>query len=170
MHGKLNKTIGCAVILLLHVFTVTLYAAPEEKVDADVRCAICGMFVAKYDNWIVQVRLSDDKVLFFDGVKDMLVFYFDPQQYSSMNREDIKEIWVKDYYSLDWMDGRNALYVIGSDVYGPMGKEFIPFSSQEAADNFLQDHLGTKILTLDEVTDELVQSMRSGSKMRHGSR
>ena len=170
MQRKLINKFSCLVVLILLGCTVQLYAAPEEKVGTDVRCTVCGMFVAKYDNWIVQMRLADDKVMFFDGVKDMLVFYFDPQQYSSVRHEDIKEIWVKDYYSLGWQDGRGALYVIGSDVYGPMGKEFIPFSSQEAADNFLQDHHGKKILTFDEITDELVQSMRFGSKMRHGAK
>ena len=60
--------------------------------------------------------------------------------------------------------------MIGSDIYGPMGKEFIPFSSKEAAENFLQDHQGKKTLSFDDITDELVQSMRSGSKMKHGAK
>ena len=170
MRERIYNRTSWLVVLLLLACTAELQAAPEEKVGADVRCTVCGMFVAKYDNWVVQMRLGDNKVMFFDGVKDMLVFYFDPQQYSSVRHEDIKEIWVKDYYSLGWLDGRGALYVIGSDVYGPMGKEFIPFSSREAADNFLQDHQGKKILTFDEITDELVQSLRSGSKMRHGAK
>ena len=170
MRERIYNRISWLVVLLLLACAVELQAAPEEKVGADVRCAICGMFVAKYDNWIVQLRLADDNVMFFDGVKDMLVFYFNPQQYSSMDLEDIKEIWVKDYYSLGWLDGRKALYVVGSDVYGPMGKEFIPFSSRDAADNFLQDHHGKKILAFEEITDERVQSMRSGSKMRHGAK
>lgn len=170
MQNRYMKTICLAGLLLQFVFVGNLGAVPAEKVGDDVRCAICGMFVAKYENWIVQVHLTGDKVMFFDGAKDMLVYYFNPQQYGSEKQEDIKEIWVKDYYTLKWLDGRKALYVIGSDVYGPMGKEFIPFSSREAADNFLQDHKGKKILSFKEITDELVQSMRSGSKMRHGSK
>ena len=170
MRGRFKQTIGWAALLILLVGSGALQAAPEEKVGHDARCAVCGMFIAKYENWIVQVRFTDDAVMFFDGVKDMLVFYFNPQQYGTVGQEDIKEIWVKDYYSLGWMDGRKALYVIGSDVYGPMGKEFIPFSSKEAADNFLQDHHGGKILRFAEITDELVQSMRVGSKMRHGAK
>jgi len=147
-----------------------MHAAPEQQTGHDVRCVVCGMFVAKYENWIVQLRLKDDSVLFFDGVKDMMVFYFSPEQYGSFVQEDIREIWVKDYYTLEWLDGRAALYVTGSDVYGPMGKEFIPFSSREAAENFLQDHRGTEILAFDAITDERVQSLRTGMKMRHGGR
>lgn len=170
MWNRFDKTVGWAVLLLLLAGYGDLQAAPEEKVGDDVRCAVCGMFVAKYENWVVQARLADDRVMFFDGVKDMLVFYFNPQQYGSDRQEDMKEIWVKDYYTLQWLDGREALYVIGSDVYGPMGKEFIPFAGREAAESFLQDHLGEKILSFAGITDEIVQSMRSGSKMRHGTK
>ena len=156
-----------ACILLVTGFAGPVGAAPEEHVDPSARCAVCGMFVAKYDNWIVQVRLADDKVMFFDGVKDMMVFYHDPGKYGNAAQEDIREIWVKDYYTLQWIDGREALYVVGSDVYGPMGKEFIPFSSREAAESFMQDHHGEQVLGFADIHEDLVQSMRSGMKMRH---
>lgn len=170
MREKLNIKTGCVLILLLLAFWVPLNAAPESTVNKDERCVICGMFVAKYDNWIVQIRLAGGKVLYFDGIKDMLVYYFNPQSYGSAKQEDIQEIWARDYYSLEWIDALGAFYVIGSDVYGPMGKEFIPFSTREAAENFLQDHKGESILTLGEITDDLVQSMRVGAKMLHGER
>lgn len=156
-----------AVILLL-LNTGSARAAPAEGVDPSVRCSVCGMFVAKYDNWLAQIRLADQTVMYFDGVKDLLVFYFDPGGYSKASPEDIKEIWVRDYYSLQWLDGRAAFYVIGSDVYGPMGKEFIPFASREGADSFLRDHKGEKILVFSEISNDQVQSMRAGMKMRHG--
>jgi copper chaperone NosL len=154
-------------IIILTAFTGILRAAPAEHVDPSERCPVCGMFVAKYDNWIVQVRLADDAVMFFDGVKDMMVFYHNPGKYGKATQEEVSEIWVKDYYSLQWLDGRQALYVTGSGVYGPMGKEFIPFSSREAAENFRQDHQGENILAFADISDDLVQSMRAGMKMRH---
>lgn len=145
-------------------------AAPAEGVDASVRCSVCGMFVAKYENWLAQIRLADNTVMYFDGVKDLLVFYFNPGGYSKATAAEIGEIWVKDYYSLQWLEGRAAWYVVGSDVYGPMGKEFIPFASQEAAENFAKDHKGEKILRFADITDALVQSMRAGATMQHGGR
>lgn len=163
------RKIALAVIFLLFFLPGILSAAPVENIDGNTRCTVCGMFVAKYKNWITQVRLADGRVIFFDGVKDLMVFYFSPRQFGSVEQKDIKEIWVRDYYTLDWHDGRTAFYVVGSDVYGPMGKEFVPFASRDAAENFLHDHKGTKVLSFAEITDELVQSMRSGSRMRHGT-
>jgi len=40
--------------------------------------------------------------------------------------EDIDSIYVTDYYNLTLIDGYQAFYVVGSNVYGPMGKELIP--------------------------------------------
>ncbi len=127
------------------------------------------MFVAKYVSWITQIRLVDTSSQFFDGVKDMLVFYHNPQKYSEYSQKDIQEIWVKDYYSLEWMDGFKAFYVVGSDVYGPMGQELIPFAQRTAAENFLADHKGMEILIFSEITDKRVQLMRSKMKMKHGA-
>lgn len=159
-----------AVILLMGQGPGGAQAAPVASVDPTARCPVCGMFVAKLDNWLAQIHLADETVVYFDGVKDLLVFYFDPGEYSTAEPSDIKEIWVKDYYSLEWLDGRTAFYVIGSDVYGPMGKEFIPFATREAADNFLRDHKGEKVLLFSEISNDLVQSMREGMKMLHGGK
>lgn len=167
---KINRKIP-SIIVILSLFCLlaaSAVAAPKDNVSPDSRCSVCGMFVAKYRNWITQILHTDNSLQFFDGVKDMMVYYFNPTQYGAHSQEMIKEIWVKDYYDLKWMDGRSAYYVIGSDIYGPMGKEFIPFSSREAAESFLKDHKGEKILTFKEITNDLVQAMRSGMKMRHG--
>ena len=139
---------------------------PVDEVGKEERCTVCGMFVAKYATWITQIQLSDGKVEFFDGVKDMLVYYFNPQVYGGPAPEEFTDIWVKDYYTLNWLAARQAFYVVGSDVKGPMGPEFIPFSSRGAAETFLKDHQGERIIIFDEITSELVESMRHGHKMK----
>jgi nitrous oxide reductase accessory protein NosL len=123
------------------------------------------MFVAKYPDWMAQVKLDNGAVKIFDGVKDMLAFHFNPASFGVSGRS-VKEIWVKDYYTLAWLDGRSAWYVMGSDVHGPMGHEFIPFASAAAAENFRKDHKGTRVVPFAEITEPLVQSLRHGQKMR----
>ncbi|MBN2832303.1 MAG: nitrous oxide reductase accessory protein NosL, partial [Campylobacterales bacterium] len=53
-------------------------------------------------------------------------------------------------------DGKKAFYVIGSDTYGPMGKEFIPFATLKSAQSFLKDHKGSEILSFDKISEALV--------------
>lgn len=140
-------------------------AASGMPVTDQDRCAVCGMFVAKYPEWVTQIGLKDGRVLMFDGPKDMLVFYFSPEEYGE-DASTIEHIMVKDYYTQQWLDGRSAHYVTGSDVYGPMGEEFVPFDSRKAAENFLKDHHGKIILLLEDITPTLVQDMQKGHKMK----
>lgn len=138
----------------------------ENEVKPDMRCTVCGMFVSKYPTWICKITHKKDKDEYFDGVKDMLVYYFNPTKYGATSDNPILEMIVKDYYSLAPHDAKKAFYVVGSDVYGPMGHEFIPFSSIEAAEAFKKDHYGKEILTFEEITSKRVESMRSGHTMK----
>lgn len=140
-----------------------LLAAPVGATD---RCPVCGMLVAKHANWLAQIRLSDGTVLVFDGPKDMLVYSFAPTLYGAATTAIIQDILVKDYYDQEWLDGRKAWYVIGSDVIGPMGHELIPLRSKAAAENFLKDHNGKEILPFAAITAELVEGLRHGQGMK----
>jgi len=155
------------VVLSFSCLTMSgLEAAPKENIAADERCPVCGMFVAKYDVWITQIRIDQSTIHCFDGVKDMMAFYLNPKAYNGPEQSEMSEIWVKDYYSLKWVDGRKAFFVIGSDVNGPMGHELIPFSTRAAAEAFLADHHGQGIFSFDQITAETVEKLRAGSRMK----
>jgi len=167
---KTNRILLLFIIIQLVVYAPMSFANDGEAVDtvSDLtRCTVCGMFVAKYPNWLAQIHYADlSQSRFFDGPKDMLVFYFNPERYDGPPREAIKNIFVKDYYSLNSIPARDAFYVIGSDVYGPMGHELIPFKTREAAESFRKDHHGKEVLTFDKITPELIESLLVGQKMR----
>jgi nitrous oxide reductase accessory protein NosL len=164
---KGNRFLHGLLALLFSVAAVAPgWAAPPDKVGSSERCVVCGMFVAKYPNWVTQLSDKTGKARFFDGVKDLMAFYFDPASFGADSGLAAAEIWVKDYYTLEWVDGRQAFYVVGSDIYGPMGEEFIPFLDRPAAENFLKDHHGSKVLAFDEITREMVESMRGMHKMK----
>ena len=82
------------------------------------KCPVCGMFVAKYPDWVAAIAFSDGLTVFFDGVKDMLKYYFNMGKYApGKTTADIQAIHVTDYYRLEPINGRQAFYVVGSDVY-----------------------------------------------------
>ncbi|WP_024953825.1 nitrous oxide reductase accessory protein NosL [Sulfurospirillum arcachonense] len=127
--------------------------AQESKIHVheDEKCPICGMYVYKYPRWAAQIYYVD-KHYSFDGVKDLMKYYFEHQK-------GITKILVSDYYSQHAIDGYKAYYVIGSDKYGPMGHELIPFINLEDAKNFMRDHKGKKLLKFDKVTQEDVTKL-----------
>lgn len=131
-----------------------LTPSPKDK------CPVCGMFVAKYPDWISQVVFKDGTVFFFDGAKDMFKFYFNLKRYSPKRTiDDISAIYVTDYYNLNPIDGFTAIYVIGSDIYGPMGRELIPFGKNHEALEFKRDHKGKEILKFQNLSPDIMKGL-----------
>ncbi|QOY52868.1 nitrous oxide reductase accessory protein NosL [Candidatus Sulfurimonas baltica] len=121
------------------------------KVTKDEKCPICGMFVYKYPKWAAQIFYGDSH-LSFDGIKDMMKYYF-------KHKDSVSKILVTDYYSQKAIDGAEAYYVIGSDVYGPMGDEIIPFKNESEAKTFNIDHKGFKVLNFIDINKEEVDKL-----------
>jgi len=160
------KNTTCIVLLFISIIGLSAQAEPVDPVSPDQRCAVCGMLVAKYNPWITQLHAPGEKPVMFDGVKDMMAYYFDPAAYDGDGDMEAAEIWVKDYYTLNYIDGRQALYVVGSDVMGPMGEELVPFKSREAADNFKKDHKAEQILQFAEIKRDMIMSMKKKHMMK----
>ena len=123
-------------------------------VPKDAKCPVCGMFVAKYPKWSAKI-VVDNKSFYFDGVKDMMKFYIFDGDFP-FDRSKIKKILVQDFYTLNAIDAKKAWYVVGSNVYGPMGNELIPFATKESAKEFMSEHNGERVLRFKDITPSLV--------------
>ena len=129
-------------------------------VPKDAKCPVCGMFVAKFPDWSAYVVYKDGTKIYFDGPKDLFKYYLTPKKYDpARKRADIAFIGVKDYYSLTLIEGRRAYFVVGSNVYGPMGNEPIPFAKKADAEGFMMDHQGRRLIRFEEVTQALLKTM-----------
>jgi nitrous oxide reductase accessory protein NosL len=121
----------------------------------DDRCAVCGMFVHKYPNWVATIVFDDGGRVFFDGPKDMFRYLLELEKYAAGDRE-IAGVWVTEYYRVQFIDAQTAVFVTGSDVMGPMGGELVPFATRDEAEAFALDHRGEEILEFAEVTSDKV--------------
>ena len=155
------KRIVAAILIALISVSLT-WAAERKPVKPAARdkCPVCGMFVAKYPDFVAQVIFQDGTYAVFDGSKDMFKYFLNLKKYAPAKRvEDIASIFVTDYYSLEPIDGFTAWYVTGSDVYGPMGKELIPFGKESDARGFMKDHKGKSLLQFKGVSVELIRGL-----------
>ena len=155
---RINKKQFFALTLYLWEVKRVNKTKQDEKivVKKDEKCPICGMFVYKYPKWASQIfykNNSEEKHYSFDGVKDMMKFYFD------FNKKNITKILVRDYYSQKAIDAKDAYFVVGSDVYGPMGDEFIPFSSEKKAKIFYIDHRGSTVIKFSDILEDEVYKL-----------
>ena len=154
---KIKTSNICKPLKPMQLQALSLYLNHEKstinghiEVPKDAKCPVCGMFVYKYPKWAAVLE-NHHGSLYFDGVKDLMKYI--------LNNNSFKNIYVSDYYTMQKIDARKAFYVIGSNVYGPMGKELIPFKTKEEAKTFSHDHLGKKIINFKEINKSLIDSL-----------
>ncbi len=177
LESDISKGKICGDLSDGHIFALALYLwdvkreggvsnnTQKVKVSEDEKCPVCGMFVYKYPRWAAQIFYKHGNHkhhLSFDGVKDMMKFYFNALKWGKYNfakRKNITKMLVTDYYTQKAIDARDAYFVLGSNIYGPMGNELIPFSTKQEAENFKNDHKGKKVLKFGEIKESLPYSL-----------
>jgi nitrous oxide reductase accessory protein NosL len=160
---RLAALLGMILTLAIVVGLADVTDSAERKrrgMTEKDKCPVCGMFVYKYPKWVAVIELADGTSYFYDGAKDMFKHYMNVSKYTPGKAgQEIVSLQVTDYYAVELVDAKEAWYVIGSDVFGPMGHELIPFETQVSAKEFLEDHKGTHILRFQEVTEDTIKAL-----------
>jgi len=161
MSGARMKYVRIVILVILLVASFALAGERKPiKPSPKDKCPVCGMFVAKYPDFLAEILFKDGSSAYFDGTKDMFKYYFNLKKYQpSKNISDIDSIYVTNYYHLTMIDGLSAYYVLGSDIYGPMGRELIPFEKEADAKEFMKDHKGKSILRFKEIHYEMIKTL-----------
>ena len=157
------KRLSCIIVLIsLVCLTAAAFAAdlkPRKPGPGD-KCPVCGMFVSKYTDFAAQIQFKDGTVVFFDGPKDLFTYYQGLSRYNPGKKQsDVIAVFVTSYYALTPIDGFLAWYVAGSDVYGPMGRELIPFAKEAEAREFIKDHKGKALLRFRAITPKVLKEL-----------
>jgi len=162
LYEALSSESLCGTLSSQHAQAVALFLWDKKHltykhydkltVTNDEKCQVCGMYLHYYPNWVSQINYPKGETYKFDGIKDMLKFYFN-------NEEGIVDVLVQDYYTLETLNAKEAYYVIGSDVLGPMGNELIAFKDEKSAKAFSLEHKGKMVLPFNKLTEKLVRSI-----------
>ncbi len=160
--GKERYFLAFVMLLALPLSASFSFGGDRKPIEPSPKnkCPVCGMFVSKYPDFLSEILFKDGMSLFFDGTKDMFKCYLNLKKYQPAKKQsDIDSVYVKDYYRLAFIDGMKAYYVMGSDVFGPMGRELIPFEKEADAKEFMKDHKGQLLLRFRDVTMEIVRGL-----------
>jgi nitrous oxide reductase accessory protein NosL len=148
---------GAALLLLAAIAAAEepgLRPSPKDK------CPVCGMFVSKYPDWTARVTFLDGGAAWFDGAKDLFKFLADPGRFlPGRKASDVGAVTFTDYYAVKPIDAKEAFLVVGSDVFGPMGKELVPFGNRSEAHEFLRDHKGKRVLRFGDVNRAVLEGL-----------
>jgi copper chaperone NosL len=121
----------------------------------------CGMQVLEHSGPKGQIILASRREpVWFSSARDAFAFTMLPEE-----AKDIRAIYVSDMAAApsweapgtkNWIDARQAFYVIGSRVKGGMGaEEAVPFSTRDRAEGFAAEN-GGRVVAFNEVPRDYV--------------
>ncbi|MCA9860321.1 MAG: nitrous oxide reductase accessory protein NosL [Thermomicrobiales bacterium] len=107
---------------------------PSIKLGRDT-CKRCGMIISE-ERFASGTVDRDGNALIFDDAGEMI---------ATVQEEGLNDrrVWVHGSPSLEWMDAREAWYVVTMDVPTPMGSGVFPFDTESDAQAFAGEHNGT---------------------------
>ncbi len=136
--------------LLLILLSLSLVFAQPKEPPKGTRCVVCGMDVNMEPKLTSQVKLKDGTYKYAESPKHILQYYLE-------NKDRVTEIWVKDYKSGKWIDGKRAFYVVIKE--GPMGYDLAPFQSRIEAQKFASRG---KVYQFKDITKDFLQHLEMG--------
>ncbi len=120
----------------------------------DDRCAVCGMFPARYPKHHCQILSKDGSTIHFCSTQCLVKFNTAPADYIQKPVK-IKATWVRVYPEGGWEYAGGLYYLAGSSVSGPMGPEALPFRRKNNAEKTAQKY-GGRIFKFSELTPDIV--------------
>jgi nitrous oxide reductase accessory protein NosL len=111
------------------------------------------MLVDQAPRWVAGLTNAAGKQERFCCERCMLAHLRGPQGAGSHSA------WVTEYYTQQRRPIAEVLFVIGSDITGPMGQAMVPIAGRDAAEQFRTDHGGTRMLTSEEITPEVLRAI-----------
>lgn len=135
------------LLLLLGLGALAGAACKREQ-----RCSHCGMRIDPSSAWRADLVAADGSRTSFDTPRCALTSWRSGKVRATSMR-------AQEYYDRVFRDGVELRFVVGGDVVGPMGPDFVPVDPSRAT-KFIQDHGADRALRLDEITLEVLSSLR----------
>lgn len=126
-----------------------------DPVDQD-RCLVCNMIPAKYPDFNAQLIMADKKRYHFCSTQCLFEFMQAPRKHGATT-DEVGDVWLHDRGSGRYIFGRNAYYVVGSKIHGPMGPEAIAFDLKSEAAEFAKANSG-QVVKFEKVTPAAIMA------------
>jgi len=137
--------------------------AQPQTIDSQKRCPLCKMYPARYPKFNCQIVFKDGSYEAFDSTIGLLVYLHFPDK-TGKTLKPVTGIYFKDYLKGGWLEANQTFFVVGSEIRGPMGIQFLPVDSDQAAAELKNQARGKEIVHFKEVDRQyLIDAAKAGS-------
>lgn len=126
----------------------------QLQVSPGDRCPVCGMTVIQYPKFNCAIQLKNATTYYFCTTGCMIRSWMHPEIYLGTTKEMLERPIVREYFSGRQIDARDAIFVYGSDVIGPMGPALVPVLDERYLEVFKKRHGGKTQVLLKDLTDD----------------
>ncbi len=151
------------IILLIVSFGMTNWASAQPlKIESHKKCPVCGMYPARYPHFNCQIVFKDGSYEAFDSAIGLLVYLHFPDK-TGIKLKPVAGIYFKDYLKEGWLEADRAFFVTGSEIKGPMGIQFLPVDSEQAAEELKKQGNGKDIIHFKMINRQyLINAAKAG--------
>ena len=168
MRARLTVTLLAGLLLLGACQRQTEAPPAPFAMTEEAMGRYCGMNVLEHAGPKGQIILAKyDEPIWFSSARDAIAFTMLPEE-----PKDIRAIYVSDMAKApswdkpgadNWVDARQAFFIVDSDARGGMGAaEAVPFSTEAAAAAFVKDH-GGRVVRFDAIPRDYILEQQAGS-------
>jgi copper chaperone NosL len=159
----MKRVLCIGAVLTFAASAIALAPACKRPAPAD-RCERCGMKLEpSRASWSAELVTADGATHHYDTPRCAL------QARRDLGASGTK-LRVHEYYGsssppslsspqAQMRDANDVVFVLGSDVDGPMGPDFVPVDPTKAK-KFIADHAATRALPLTEITPRVLEELR----------
>jgi len=134
--------INAVIVFFLLLTNCTSSISPGPRtIEAHKECPLCGMFPARYPRFHCQIVFQDGSYEAFDSTIGLLVYLYFPEK-TGFKVKEIHQVYFMDYLKESWIESQDTYLVVGSDIMGPMGLEFLAVDSRTAAEELIEKENG----------------------------
>lgn len=134
---------------ILLILTTVLYCSPLlcQEIPENKKCNECGMKIDKDSRFSVIVIETGSDEYYYCDIGDMLYHY-------RKNKEIIKSLFVRDFITGKWIDGKKSFYIKNNEFKSPMRWNVAAFEDLHKAE------LYGKPLNLDDAIENIIQDKK----------
>jgi len=148
---------------MIGIFGMTNWAFSQSvKIESQKKCPLCGMYPVRYPKFNCQVVFKDGSYEAFDSAIGLLVYLHFPDK-TGLKLKPVAGIYFKDYFKEGWLEADKAFFVTGSEIRGPMGIQFLPVDSEQAAKELKKQEQGQAITHFNEIDRQyMIKAAKAG--------
>ncbi len=166
-HGVIRFLIGVICLILIAGFPLHAMEGAHPKpgrlsldedgrmrISPQDRCPVCGMTVEHHRKFASAIQLKDRTTYYFCGTGCMIRSWMHPDIFLGVAKAEVTLPVVREYFTGREIDARDAVWVAGSDVIGPMGPAMVPLKDERSMEVFIRRHGGKTHFRLEQMDDD----------------